>query len=90
MLNLKFSLFLTLLVAGEIATAAEGFEETNCRAIKGAVELFLALADENFKEAERLRQSGDETGADATFGEASAMTELAENYSVVYATFCKP
>jgi hypothetical protein len=41
----------------------------------------------SFNEAEELRQSGNAKSADEKFAEASSMSELAENYSTVYAAF---
>ncbi len=79
-----------MLIMAGAAESAEQFDQTSCSAVKGAVELFLGIADENFKEAEIRRRNGDIVGADSKFEDASSMSELAENYSVVYATFCKP
>jgi hypothetical protein len=79
-----------VLAMSNVAEAAEQFDQTACRAVKAAVELFLGLADTSFKEAERLRKIGDATLADAKFKEAFSMSELARNYSTVYIAFCKP
>jgi hypothetical protein len=90
MVHFRYLLIILMLATANSAVAAEQFDQASCRAIKGTVELFLGVADTNFKEAERLRQNGDETGADASFGEASDMSELAENYSAVHTAFSRP
>lgn len=85
----RASAIIIFIMAGA-AESAEQFDQTSCNAVKGAVELFLGIADENSKEAEIRRRNGDIVDADSKFEDASSMSELAENYSVVYATFCKP
>ena len=79
-----------VLAMSNVVEAAEQFDQTACRGVKGAVGLFLGLADASFKEAERLRKIGDATLAGAKFKEAFSMSELAKSYSTVYIAFCKP
>ena len=82
-----------LILLGALASGAaqgeEGFDAESCSAIRGAVELFLGLADAKFKEAEQLRGRGEAAVADQRFREAASLSGLAANYATVFDTFCE-
>tara|TARA_A100001037_G_scaffold304655_1_gene342170 strand:- start:25888 stop:26160 length:273 start_codon:yes stop_codon:yes gene_type:complete len=79
----------SVLASGSVQ-AAEQFDRGTCASIKGAVELFLALADAKFKEQESLRNNDAIAAADEAFKVAAAFSDLVENYATAYAAFCKP
>lgn len=71
------------------ATTPQATDANSCSKMRQSVGTYLKLASMSFKESERLKAAGNKAGQEDAFRKAMVLSELAENYSTVYATFCK-
>ena len=90
----KIILICLLSLPGSLLFAGDHdlLDENACNQIKEeAVGGALALADYFFKEAERLdkEKPNNKEETEEVFAAALAFSEIAENYSIVYAVWCK-
>tara|TARA_B100000586_G_scaffold250216_1_gene208613 strand:+ start:60 stop:341 length:282 start_codon:yes stop_codon:yes gene_type:complete len=90
----KIILICLLSLPGSLLFAGDQdlLDENACNQIKEeAVGGALALADYFFKEAERLdkEKPNNKEETEEVFAAALAFSEIAENYSTVYAVWCK-
>ena len=63
--------------------------EEQCQEVQQAVGSFLGIADHLFKESEENKKNGKQGKSLEFFEGAIKFSELAENYSTVYSTWCR-
>ncbi|MGB0922399.1 MAG: hypothetical protein ACPG06_11830 [Alphaproteobacteria bacterium] len=76
------------MTAPAVASDKDLLDAEACAKTKNGIGIFLGLADRALKDSEAKRKSGDIAGQEEAFKKVLALSELAENYTMVYQTFC--